>query len=102
MFTFWRVTRYVANAAAILAAVLLLAAMLLWLWKQRSKAAAVSTCGAILVAAAQYLHHPISYWQPAVYSRLPFLIYAYGLDFGGLLVAVGLVWHFAGPKPRQK
>ncbi len=96
MHTFWRVTYYFAEIAAVLGSVLLLAAILLWLWKRRSKAAVVSTCGAVLAAVAQYLHHPMPYWRPGVHSNPLFFIYAYGLEFGGLLVALGLLWHFAG------
>ena len=95
MSTFWRVTHYFAEIAAILGAVLLLTAMLLWLWKRRSAPAVVSTCGALLIVAAQYLHHPMPYWRPAVHSHLLFFIYGYGLEFGALAVAVGLLWHFA-------
>jgi len=93
--TFWRVIHYFADIAAVLGALLLLTAMLMWLWKRRSAPALISTCGALLVAASQYLHHPMSYWRPSVRSHFPFFIYAYGLEFGGLLVAMGLVWHFA-------
>ena|SRR5690349_3102949 len=93
--TFWRVIHYFAEIAAVLGAVLLLTAMLLWLWRRHSAPAVVSTCGALLVAVAQYLHHPMPYWRPAVQSHFLFFIYGYGLEFGGLLVGVGLVWHFA-------
>ncbi len=96
MSSFWRATYHLAVIAAVLGSVLLLAAMLLWLGKHRSRAAFVSTCGALLSAAAQYLHHPMPYWRPAVHSHVLFFIYSYGLEFGGLLVALGLAWHFAG------
>jgi len=92
---FWRVIHFIAEIAAVSGAVLLLTAMFLWLWKRRSAPALVSTCGALLVAAAQYLHHPMPYWRPAVRSHVPFFIYAYGLEFGGFLVAMGLAWYFA-------
>jgi hypothetical protein len=98
--TFWRAIHFFAEIAAVLGAVLLLVAVLLWLWKGRSAPSLVSTCGALLVAAAQYLHHPIPYWRPAVHSHLLFFVYGYGLEFGGLLVAAGLVWHFAGLERR--
>ncbi len=90
----WRIAYHVAEIAAVLGAALLLVAMLLWLLKKRSGAAAVSTCGAVLIVAAQFLRHPI-YWRPAVHSHFLFFIHSYGLDFGGLLVAVGLVGYFA-------
>jgi len=96
MSTFWRVTYHLAVIAAVLGSVLLLAAMLLWLGNRRSTAAFVSTCGALLVVAAQYLRHPMPDWRPTVHSHPLFFIYSYGLEFGGLLVALGLVWHFAG------
>ena len=95
MSTFWRVIHQFAEIAALLGAVLLLTAMLLWLLKRRSAPAVVSTCGAVLVASAQYLHHPMLYSRPAVHSHFLFFIYGYGLEFGGFLVAVGLVCHFA-------
>lgn len=96
MSTFWRVTYHLAVVAAVSGSILQLAATLLWLGKRRSRAAVVSTCGASLIAAAQYLHHPLPLWRPAVHSHVLFFIYSYGLEFGGLLVALGLVWHFAG------
>jgi hypothetical protein len=96
--TFWRITYRVSEIAAILGAVFLLVAMLLWLLKRRSGVAVLSTCGAMLVAAGQFLRHPVLYWHPAVHSHFLFFIYSYGLDFGGFLVALGLVWHFAGFK----
>jgi hypothetical protein len=95
VYTFWRITYRVSEIAAVLGAVLLLVAMLLWLLKRRSGVAALSTCGAVLAAVAQYLRHPVLYWRPAVHSHFLFLVYSYGLDWGGLLVALGLVWHFA-------
>ncbi len=93
MSSLWRLAYHLSEVAAVFGAALLLLAMLLWLLKRRSGAAAVSTCGAVLVVAAQYLRHPI-YWRPAVHSHFLFFIHSYGLDFGGLLVAVGLVGHF--------
>src|ERR1700758_2518665 len=98
MFKFWRFINHIAEVVALLWSVLLLAAMLLWLVKRTSAAAVVSTCGAGLVVAAQYLRHPLPFWRPAVHPAYLFFAYSYGLEFGGLLVAAGLFWHFAGFK----
>jgi membrane-bound metal-dependent hydrolase YbcI (DUF457 family) len=100
---FWQSLHWPAELAPILGPLLLVVGALLWLFRERSTAAAIGAAGALLAALANVAHVVgmsvttvgMPYPQPAVgENALVVFVYLYGGRFGLVLLGVGLTMRF--------
>ncbi len=100
---FWQTLFQASQITAELGPVLLLVASLVWLWRWRSGPALVGAIGSLLVLTGVLFHHVggsmtsvgMPYPQPMPGgSSIRFFLVFYSINFGYLMLGVGVLWHF--------